>query len=126
MGDEDKSKDGRERRRYARVEKELAVRYCRLERFADGGLDSLGELLDIGGGGLCFLANEAIELGAQLVIRLEFPGWLAEGDDHWVATKNDDDVGTLHVIGMVVWVAVSRKNPTGYDIGVQFSGIVRK
>ena len=101
MGDEDKIKDGRERRRYARVEKELVVRYCRLERFADGGLDSLGELLDIGGGGLCFLAGEAIELGARLVIRLEFPGWLAEGY-HCVATKNDDDVGTFHVIGMVV------------------------
>ncbi len=125
MGDEDKIKDGRERRHYARVEKELAVRYCRLERFADGGLDSLGELLDIGGGGLCFLAGEAIELGTQLVIMLEFSGWLA-GGDHWVATKSDGDVGTLHVIGMVVWVAVSRKNPTEYDIGVQFSGIIWK
>lgn len=125
MEDADKTKDGRERRQYERVEKELAVRYCRLERFGDTGLDSVGELLDIGGGGLCFLAGEAIELGAQLVIMLEFPGWLAEGD-HWIATKDDDDVGTLHVIGMVVWVAVSRKNPAGYDIGVQFSGIVRK
>ncbi|MEW6500732.1 MAG: PilZ domain-containing protein [Thermodesulfobacteriota bacterium] len=116
---------GRERRRYDRLEKELAVRYCRLEKFGDSGPDRLGDLLDIGGGGLCFLSPEAIELGAQLVIRLEFPGWLADGD-HWIATKNDDDVGTLHVIGMVVWVAVSRKNPAGYDIGVQFSGIIRK
>ncbi|HSR37194.1 MAG TPA: PilZ domain-containing protein [Desulfurivibrionaceae bacterium] len=116
---------GRERRRYERVEKDLAVRYCRLERFGSGALDGLGELLDIGGGGLCFLAEESIELGAQLVLMLEFPGWLADGD-HWIATKNDDDVGTLHVIGMVVWVAVSRKNPAAYDIGVQFSGIVRK
>ncbi len=115
----------RERRRYERLAKELAVRYCRLERFAEGGLDGLGKLLDIGGGGLCFLSRESIELGAQLVIKLEFPGWLAAGD-HWVATRDDNDVGTLHVIGMVVWVAVNRNDPTRYDIGVQFSGIVRK
>ncbi|MEW6593707.1 MAG: PilZ domain-containing protein [Thermodesulfobacteriota bacterium] len=125
MEDANETKDGRERRRYERLEKELAVRYCRLEHFGNSGPDSLGELLDIGGGGLCFLSPESIELGAQLVIVLEFPGWLAQGD-HWVATKDDGDVGTLHVIGMVVWVAVSRKNPGGYDIGVQFSGIVRK
>ena len=125
MAETESTMDDRERRRHERMEKDLAVHYCRLERFGDTGLDGRGELLDISGGGLCFLAGTAIELGAQLVIMLEFPGWLANGDQ-WIATKNEEDVGTLYVVGMVVWVAVSRKEPTRYDIGVQFSGIIRK
>lgn len=114
-----------QRRQYERLEKNLTVRYCRLEKFGETGPDSVGELVDIGGGGLCFLSGVAIELGVQLVVKLEFPGWLAAGE-HWIATKNEDDVGTLYVIGMVVWVAVSRRYPEKYDIGLQFSGIVRQ
>jgi len=117
--------ESHDRRRYERLAKELAVHYCRLEHFGGAGLDGHGELLDISGGGLCFLADRAIELGTQLVIMLAFPGWLAHGDQ-WIATKNADDVGTLYVVGMVMWVAVSRTDPACYEIGVQFSGIVRK
>jgi len=123
-GGQARRSQGKERRKYERIEKRLGVRYGRLESYGAAGLDREGELLDISGGGLCFLADDPLELGSQVVVSLGFPGWKTEGDT-WIATKNDDDVGTVKVVGMVVWVAVSRVEPGRFDIGLQFSGIIR-
>jgi hypothetical protein len=80
--------------------------------------------LDISGGGLCFLVEESLPLGSQLLMVLEFPGWHAAANGKWIATKVEEDVGVLQVIGMVSWVAVSRSKPDRYETGVCFSGMV--
>jgi len=113
-----------ERRQDGRVAKDLCVRFTRLEDLMGDVPYRDGQLLDISGGGLCFLAEDALPLGTQLVMVLEFPGWLASTDGKWVATKVEEDVGVLRAVGMVSWVAVSRAMPERYETGVSFSGRV--
>jgi len=113
-----------ERRQEQRVAKDLFVRFTRLEDLKADVPYREGQLLDISGGGLCFLAEESLPLGSQLVMVLEFPGWHAAADGKWIATKVEEDVGVLQVIGMVSWVAVSRTSPDRYETGVCFSGMV--
>ncbi|MFA6283980.1 MAG: PilZ domain-containing protein [Desulfurivibrionaceae bacterium] len=115
---------GEERRQDERFAKNLFVRFTRLEDLLDDVPYRDGQLLDISGGGLCFLAEEALPLGSQLVMVLEFPGWQAAADGKWVATKQEEDVGVLRAVGMVSWVAVSRAKPDRYETGVCFSGRV--
>jgi hypothetical protein len=113
-----------ERRQEERVDKNLFVRFTRLEDLQADIPYREGQLLDISGGGLCFLAEESMPLGSQLVMVLEFPGWHAAADGKWIATKAEEDVGVLQVIGMVSWVAISRTKPDRYETGVCFSGMV--
>ncbi len=113
-----------ERRQEERVARNLFVRFTRLEDLQADVPYRDGQLLDISGGGLCFLAEEALPLGSQLVMVLEFPGWLAAADGKWIATNVEEDVGVLRVVGMVSWVAVSRAKPDRYETGVCFSGMV--
>lgn len=115
---------GGERRQEERVAKNLFVRFTRLEDFQADIPYREGQLLDISGGGLCFLTEESLPLGSQLVMVLEFPGWHAAANGKWIATKVEEDVGVLQVIGMVSWVAVSRSKPDRYETGVCFSGMV--
>ena len=115
---------GEERRQEERVAKDLFVRFTRLEDLQADVPYRDGQLLDISGGGLCFLVKEALPLGSQLVMILEFPGWHAVAGGKWIATKVEEDVGVLRVVGMVSWVAVSRSNPGCYETGVCFSGMV--
>jgi len=120
---EQKHSDG-ERRQEERVAKNLFVRFIRLEDLQANVPYREGQLLDISGGGLCFLVEESLPLGSQLVMVLEFPGWHATANGKWIATKLEEDVGVLQVIGMVSWVAVSRNKPDCYETGVCFSGMV--
>lgn len=113
-----------ERRQEERVAKNRFLRFTRLEDLQADVPYREGDLLDISGGGLCFLAEELLPLGSQLVMVLEFPGWHAVADGKWIATKVEEDVGVLQVIGMVSWVAVSRTKPDRYETGVCFSGMV--
>ena len=113
-----------ERRQEERFAKNLFVRFTRLEDIMADVPYRDGQLLDISGGGLCLLAEEALPLGSQLVMVLEFPGWHAAADGRWIATKVEEDVGVLRVVGMVSWVAVSRDKPEFYETGVSFSGMV--
>lgn len=115
---------GGERRQEERVAKDLVVRFTRLEDLQADVPYREGQLLDISGGGLCFLGEESLPLGSQLVMVLEFPGWHAAANGKWIATKVEEDVGVLQVIGMVSWVAVSRSKPDRYETGVCFSGMV--
>lgn len=120
----EQEKVGEERRQEERVAKDLFVRFTRLEDIQADIPYREGQLLDISGGGLCFLTEEALTLGSQLVMVLEFPGWLAAADGKWIATKVEEDVGVLRAVGMVSWVAVSRSRPDYYETGVSFSGMV--
>ncbi|MFA7383238.1 MAG: PilZ domain-containing protein [Desulfurivibrionaceae bacterium] len=120
----EQEKVGEERRQEERVAKDLFVRFTRLEDIQADIPCREGQLLDISGGGLCFLTEQALPLGSQLVMALEFPGWLAAADGKWIATKVEEDVGVLRAVGMVSWVAVSRSRPDYYETGVSFSGMV--
>ncbi len=113
-----------ERRHEERVGKNLLVRFTRLEDLLADIPYRDGQLLDISGGGLCFLAEEALPLGSQLVLVLEFPGWQAVAEGKWIATKVEEDVGVLRAVGTVSWVAISRTKPDRYETGVYFSGRV--
>ena len=115
---------GEERRQEERVAKNLFVRFTRLEDIQDDVSYRDGQLLDISGGGLCFLAEESLPLGSQLVMLLEFPGWQAAADGKWIATKVEADVGVLRAVGMVSWVAINQADPDRYETGVCFSGMV--
>lgn len=112
------------RRQEERVAKNLFVRFTKLEDLQADVPYRDGQLLDIGGGGLCFLTEEALPLGSQLVMILEFPGWQETADGKWIATKVEEDVGVLRALGMVSWVAVSQSKPDCYETGVCFSGMV--
>src|SRR3989338_7988160 len=96
---------GEERRQEKRVAKDLFVRFIRLEDLQADVPYRDGQLLDISGGGLCFLVKEALPLGSQLVMILEFPGWYAVAGGKWIATKMEEDVGVLRAVGLVSWVA---------------------
>ncbi len=122
MIEQDDSVD--ERRQEERVAKNLFVRFARLEDLQDDVAYRDAQLLDISGGGLCFLTEEALPLGSQLVMVLEFPGWQAVADGKWIATKVEEDVGVLRAVGMVSWVAVNRGDPDRYETGVCFSGMI--
>lgn len=116
---------GEERRQHERLEKSFTIYYRRLEDLSLTEMpDVEAEIVDIGGGGLCFLNDEPLEISTQLVITLEFSGWLADMDE-WVITRSPSDVGVLKVVGMVVRVAVSKIHPDKFEIGVRFTGRVR-
>ena len=70
------------------------------------------------------MVEESLPIGSQLLMVLEFPGWHAAANGKLIATKVEEDVGVLQVIGMVAWVAVSRSKPDRYETGVCFSGMV--
>lgn len=113
-----------ERRQEERVAKKLSVSFIRLEDLMSNLPYRNGKLLDISGGGLCFQAEDALPLGSQLVMILEFPGWLTVAGSKWIATKVEKDVGVLQAVGMVSWISPSRTKPGYYDTGVTFSGLV--
>ncbi len=112
-----------ENRKYERIEKNLRLRYGKLETFSQHSFTAEGELLDISAGGLRLLAAESVPISTKLMIQIDFPGWQAD-NGKWIATKNEDDVATLDVIGLVVWKAVNDEHPGKFDIGISFSGIL--
>ncbi|MFZ5774631.1 MAG: PilZ domain-containing protein [Thermodesulfobacteriota bacterium] len=110
-----------ERRRETRVARHLAIRYKRLEDLLHHDSWLEGGLVDLGGGGLSFLAAERFEPGSQLVIVLNFVGW-REHDGEWTATGSIGDVGVLRAVGLVVWVASGHDEAGQWETGVRFAG----
>lgn len=123
MSDENKTFDD-EKRKYERLGKNCNIFYRQLKDLPDHVPNRTGELLDIGGGGIRFLANEFLEKHTQLVIEMEFSGWKINKDE-WTATGNNDDSGLLKVISRVIWSVESRTEPGKYEVGVCFSGRIK-
>ena len=123
MSDENETFDD-EKRKYERLGKNFDIFYRQLKDLPDHVPNSGGKLLDIGGGGIRFLANEFLKKHTQLVIEMEFSGWKIDKDE-WTATGNNDDYGLLKVIGRVIWSVESRTEPGKYEVGVCFSGRIK-
>ncbi len=114
-----------ERRQHLRIDRTSTIRYQPIQNLANQADMKSGELCDFSGGGIRFLASEPVSKNEQLVIELHFKGWHENGDD-WVRTGNDDDVGQLNAVGAVMWCS-EKEEPAGtYEIGLRFTGRVRK
>lgn len=110
-----------DRRRHERVARNYKLRYGMLEDPACDTPDKEGMLLDLGGGGLRFLADNALQKNMQLLIELDIPGWTVNNGE-WTATRSASDVSTLKVLGVVMWDALSADCPGKHEVGVRFSG----
>lgn len=124
MGLQEKVQYQQDSRKHERVEKNLKLRFGRMETFAKDSYTTEGELLDISAGGIRLLSPEFVAINSKLVIQIDFPGWLAK-DGKWIATKKEEDVAALDVLGLVIWSAVNQEDPDKFDIGVSFSDVVR-
>ncbi len=113
-----------ERRTYERLDRDFKISYRDLEDLSSDWLNKDGKLLDIGGGGLRFLASEKVRENSQLVMEIEFSGWQVD-EDEWNPTGNSDDSGNLKVIAKVMWSVESRNEPGEFEIGVCFSGRIQ-
>lgn len=113
-----------DRRKHERLPRNFRMRFSILEDLSFLQAEKDVELIDIGGGGLRFLTDERLADGSQLLVDLEIPGWKATDGD-WKATANRQDIAKLQVIGIVVWVAPSKRKAGCYEIGLRFTGQVR-
>jgi hypothetical protein len=116
---------GKERRRHERVHKMIDLRYGACDDFSEVAPNRQGTLLDIGGSGLRFMAEEAVEIATQLLLILEFPGW-RDDQEEWVPSGDHSEIGVLRVMGTVVRCQASSLEPGKYEIAVCFCGRVKK
>lgn len=113
-----------ERRQHDRLHRRSNISYRRFEDIAKNTHAQRGNLCDYSGGGVRFLANQAIDKGTQIILELEFAGWVEDGDE-WTPTGDPGDIGILKAIGSVMWCAKDSAQPAKYEIGVRFTGRVR-
>ena len=114
-----------EKRRYERLSKSYKVLYRRMVDLASPSSAQEGVVIDVGGGGLSFLAGEPLEEGSQLALLVEFSGWVTDESGDWVATHDENDVAELEVIAEVIRYSVSQTVPGRFEIGVRFSGRIK-
>jgi c-di-GMP-binding flagellar brake protein YcgR len=114
-----------ERRKHPRLDKIITMRYQKLESLSEKAPYLEGFLVDISSGGLRFLANNPLDINTQLVIVLEFPGWL-NGDQRWSPPDTGGETGVLQALGEVLRVQASETEAGKYEIGVQFSTQLQK
>lgn len=113
-----------ERRRHGRFSKRSSILYRRFEDIAKDKQAQRGELCDFSGGGVRFLANQALAKDSQLILELEFAGWQEDGEE-WNQTGNPSDIGRLKAIGAVMWCAQDSSQTKKYEVGVRFTGRIR-
>lgn len=111
-----------ERRQYERLGKSYRILYRHMDDITTMSVSQEGVVVDVGGGGLCFLASQPMETGSQLALVVEFTGWLTDGNGDWIVTHNDDDIARLEVIAVVTRYKVSATVPGRFEIGVRFCG----
>ena len=110
-----------ERRRHGRFDKRQAILDRRFEEIAKDKRAQHGELCDFSGGGVRFLADQALEKSSQLILELDFPGWQDDGEE-WTQTGDPSDIGRLKAIGAVMWCSKAAAQPSKYEVGVRFTG----
>ena len=113
-----------ERRRHERFHKRSTIFYRGFEDIAKDKRAQRGTLLDFSGGGARFLANQELEKNSQVIIELDFTGWIEEGDE-WIQTGDPADVSKLKAIGAIMWCTKDESEPDKYEVGVRFTGRIR-
>lgn len=112
-----------ERRKHERLDRDFPLRYGLFKEVSDRA-EKEGKLLDIGGGGLRFLATEIFALESQLIVEMKIPGWRLENDD-WIQTRNINDVSFLNIVGNVMWSVPYAADNEWFETGLRFSGQIR-
>ena len=110
-----------ERRRYQRLQKKFTMSYRLAEEDFQPACDSKAEILDIGGGGIRFLAPRRLEKNTQLFINLPLRDW-GKNKKEWLAIFTETKQKELTVIGTVMWTAASAQYDNSYETGVRFIG----
>jgi len=111
-----------DKRLHERLRKSYRVIYRRMADLSSPSSPREGVVIDVSGGGFCFLAGEPFEENSRLALLIEFPGWVADARGDWVATKDDNDVAELEVLVEVIRNEASRAVPGRFEIGVRLCG----
>jgi hypothetical protein len=110
-----------ERRRYYRLRKKFTMHYCLAEDDLNTKFMSDGEIIDISGGGIRFLAPLKLPKNTQLLINLPLQDWGKNKID-WPTFLNTEENNDLTIMGKVMWAAEGKKNNNCYETGVCFIG----
>jgi hypothetical protein len=121
MREENMSGPQQERRKHPRLDKIIKMRYQKLESISKKMPYLEGVLLDVSSAGLRFLAEQPLDIDSQLVIVLEFPGWLTD-DNLWTPADHNDEMGVQQALGQVLRVQASEMEPGKFEVAVQLSG----
>ncbi|MDH4320408.1 MAG: PilZ domain-containing protein [Desulfobulbaceae bacterium] len=111
-----------DKRLHERLRKSYRVTYRRMEDLSSPSPAREGVVIDVSGGGFCFLAGEPFEENSRLALLVEFPGWLADEHGDWIVTHDEKDVARLEVLVVVTRFAASRTVPGRFEIGVRICG----
>ncbi len=107
-----------ERRKHDRLEKEFVFSYSRFEELPRTSLDLEGLILDIGGGGIRFLASREWLKNDLLLMKLDFKRWYDEGVIR-VPVEISDDCSFMLVVGKVMWSQETLYDGQ-FEVGVMF------
>lgn len=111
------------RRKHDRLDRCFVLRYSTFHEASDRPVNE-GRLLDIGGGGLRFIAKERFDKDCQLVLEIKIPGWLLVNDD-WVQTRQAQDICLLKIVGTVMWTRQILEPDAHFETGLRFTGQIR-
>ena len=111
-----------DQRLHERLRKSYRVTYRRMDDLSSPSPAQEGVIIDVSGGGFCFLAGEPFDENIQLALRVEFPGWVADAGGDWVASGDDNDVAELEVLAVVTRYEASKAVPGRFEIGVRLCG----
>lgn len=110
-----------ERRHFQRLERTFAFHYGTFDDLLDIRLEEEGVVLDIGAGGVRFLARRSWQKNEQLLMQLDFSSMRT------VDTEADPegDESRMLVVGTVMWSSDVPADDR-FEVGVRFSGRVRR
>ncbi len=110
-----------ERRRHDRLHKKFTLRYCLAEEDLHIDCRTEAEILDIGGGGIRFLAPCNLPKNTQILFNLPLADW---GKDkiEWQAIFTTAKNRNLTVLGRVMWSSAGKELNDTYETGVCFIG----
>lgn len=111
-----------ERRKYDRMEKEFPFHYSLFDGLPQKRLEEEGLIIDIGGGGLRFLAPQRWKKNEQLLMKLDFDDWRID-ESVSVRIPSTGDSSSMLVIGTVMWCS-DTPHEDQFEVGVRFTARV--
>jgi len=108
-----------ERRKYERLKTEFTFHYSIFNSQSLDKLEKVGQVIDIGGGGLRFVSPQRWEKNEQLLMKLDFDEWQLDESVRFNIASNDDSTSVL-VIGTVMWCS-DTPHEDQFEVGVRFT-----